>query len=176
MRSVRSLRSGWALPKHRYDTNPWVLVNPSMLYPKYRSEPISWFPTIRSHRSNFTVKTAESLFFIERTVMNASSQKTAQRDLRRDSRPTLRFLNQQPINRRMVYALFARKVKCHVSVDKYEILRINTKIRKNGISPFLCYDGLREEGKKCKPTRSEYIRSPRRGAWGENFFHSKLST
>ncbi|KAG5388361.1 hypothetical protein IGI04_029902 [Brassica rapa subsp. trilocularis] len=56
-------------------------------------------------------------------------QKTAQRDLRHDLKPTLLFLNQQPVNRRTVYAWFARKDKCQVSADKYIILKI-TKIRK----------------------------------------------
>ena len=41
--------------------------------------------------------------------------------------------------------------------------KIITKIWKNGISPFLSYDGLRAEGEKRKP-RSKYIRSPRREA------------
>nr|VDD23873.1 unnamed protein product [Brassica oleracea] len=109
------------------------------------------FPAILSHRSNFTVKTAE-------TVINALSQKTAQRDLRHDSRPNLRFLNQQSVSRMTVYAWFARKnkcqVSCQVSADKYEILKIIRKIGKNGISPFLRYDGLRveEENKAVKPT------------------------
>ncbi|KAF2551671.1 hypothetical protein F2Q68_00034235 [Brassica cretica] len=51
-----------------------------------------------------------------------------------------------------VYAWFARKDKCQLSADKYEILKIITKIGKNGISPFLCYCGLRAEEKKRKPT------------------------
>jgi len=51
-----------------------------------------------------------------------------------------------------VYAWFARKDKCQVSADKYEILKIITKIGKNGISPFLCYGGLRAEEEKRKPT------------------------
>ncbi|KAF2536070.1 hypothetical protein F2Q70_00004756 [Brassica cretica] len=85
-------------------------------------------------------------------VINASSQKTAQRDLRHDSRPNLRFLDQQPVSRTTVYAWFARKDKCQVSADKYEILKIITKIGKNGISLFLCYDGLRAEAEKRKPT------------------------
>ena len=52
----------------------------------------------------------------------------------------------------MVYAWFARKDKCQVSADKYEILKIITKIGKNRISSFLCYGGLRAEGEKPKPT------------------------
>ncbi|KAF3583453.1 hypothetical protein F2Q69_00029410 [Brassica cretica] len=51
-----------------------------------------------------------------------------------------------------VYAWFARKDKCQVSADKYEILKIITKIGKNGITPFLGYGGLRAEGEKRKPT------------------------
>ncbi|KAF3526867.1 hypothetical protein F2Q69_00047392 [Brassica cretica] len=35
-----------------------------------------------------------------------------------------------------VYAWFVRKDKCQVSADKYEILKIITKIGKNGISQF----------------------------------------
>ncbi|KAG5407922.1 hypothetical protein IGI04_014041, partial [Brassica rapa subsp. trilocularis] len=120
---ARSLRSDRALPKRRYDTNPCILVYPFMLSPEDRSEPISF-------------------------VINASSQKTAQRDLRHDSKPTLRFLNQQHVNHRTVYAWFATKGKCQVSADKYEILKIITEIGKNRISPFLGYDGLRAEGEK----------------------------
>ena len=60
----RSLRSGRALPKRRYDI---ILVYPSMLSPEYRSEPISRSPPFLSYQSNFTVKTAESSFFIERS-------------------------------------------------------------------------------------------------------------
>ena len=51
-----------------------------------------------------------------------------------------------------VYTWFVRKDKCQVSVNKYEILKIITKIGKNGISPFLYYDGLGAEGEKRKPT------------------------
>ncbi|CAN6893929.1 unnamed protein product [Brassica oleracea] len=50
-----------------------------------------------------------------------------------------------PVNRMSVYAWSAREDKCQVSADKYEILKIITKIGKNGISPFLCYGGLRAE-------------------------------
>ena len=77
---------------------------------------------------------------------------TAQRDLRHDSRPNLRFLNQQPVSRMTVYTWFARKYKYQVSADKYEILKIITKIGKNGITPFLCFGDLRAEGEKRKPT------------------------
>ncbi|KAF2589742.1 hypothetical protein F2Q70_00038734 [Brassica cretica] len=51
-----------------------------------------------------------------------------------------------------VYAGFAREDKCQVSADKYEILKIITKIGQNGISPFLCYGGLRAEEEKRKST------------------------
>ncbi|KAG5411092.1 hypothetical protein IGI04_007411 [Brassica rapa subsp. trilocularis] len=77
-------------------------------------------------------------------VVNALSRKTAQRDLKHDSRPTLRFLNQKPVNRGTIYAWRARKDKCQVSADKYEILRIITKIGKIEYL-HLCYDGLRAE-------------------------------
>ena len=76
----------------------------------------------------------------------------AQRDLRHDSRPDLRFLNQQPVNRMSVYTWFAREDKCQVSADTYEIWKIITKIGQNGISLFLCYGGLRAEEKKRKRT------------------------
>ncbi|KAG5393654.1 hypothetical protein IGI04_023617 [Brassica rapa subsp. trilocularis] len=52
-------------------------------------------------------------------VVNVSSRKAAQRDLKHDSRPILRFLNQKPINHSTVYAWFTRKDKCQVSADKY---------------------------------------------------------
>ncbi|KAF3591074.1 hypothetical protein DY000_02022021 [Brassica cretica] len=65
--SARSLGSDRALPKRRYDISPCVLIYPLMLSPEDRSEPISRFPAILSYRSNFTVKTAESSFFIERS-------------------------------------------------------------------------------------------------------------
>ena len=42
--SARSLRSDRAIPKRRYDINPCILVYPSMLSPKNRSEPISRSP------------------------------------------------------------------------------------------------------------------------------------
>ncbi|KAF3583931.1 hypothetical protein F2Q69_00029799 [Brassica cretica] len=64
---VRSLSSDRALPKRGYDISPCILVYPSMLSPEDRSESISRFPAILSYRSNLTVKTAESLFFIERS-------------------------------------------------------------------------------------------------------------
>ena len=40
----RSLRSDRALPKHRYDISPCILVYPLMLSSEDRSEPISCFP------------------------------------------------------------------------------------------------------------------------------------
>uniref|UniRef100_A0A0D3DKL3 Uncharacterized protein n=1 Tax=Brassica oleracea var. oleracea TaxID=109376 RepID=A0A0D3DKL3_BRAOL len=64
---VRSVRSDRALPKRRYDISPCIFVYPSMLSPEYRSEPISHSPPFLSYQSNFTVKTAKSSFFIERS-------------------------------------------------------------------------------------------------------------
>ncbi|KAF3503588.1 hypothetical protein F2Q69_00042799 [Brassica cretica] len=64
---VWSLRSHRNLPKRRYDISPCILVYPSMLSPEYRSEPISRSLPFLSYQSNFTVKTAESSFFIERS-------------------------------------------------------------------------------------------------------------
>ena len=98
------------------------------------------------------IKTAESLFLFKETVINAWSQKTAQRDLRYDSKPTLRFLNEKPVNRRTVYAWFARKDKFQVSTDKYEVLKDNYEDREKWNISIFCYDGLRAEGEKRKPT------------------------
>ncbi|KAG5383130.1 hypothetical protein IGI04_034600 [Brassica rapa subsp. trilocularis] len=72
-----------------------------MLSPADRSEFSSCLPT--------TLKTSIKLCEV---VINVSSRKTAHKDLRHDSRPNLRFLNQKPVNRRTVYAWFARKDKC----------------------------------------------------------------
>ncbi|KAG5374517.1 hypothetical protein IGI04_042169, partial [Brassica rapa subsp. trilocularis] len=77
-------------------------------------------------------------------VINISSRKTAQRDLRHDSRSILRFFNQKPVNRRTVYAWRAKKDKCHKTKS------VN------------------------RPWR-EYIRSPRREAWGEALFKANLA-
>ncbi|KAF3553417.1 hypothetical protein F2Q69_00012950 [Brassica cretica] len=44
VRSARSLRSGRALPKRRYDISPYILDYPLMLSPEDRSEPISRSP------------------------------------------------------------------------------------------------------------------------------------
>ncbi|KAF2574134.1 hypothetical protein F2Q70_00003354 [Brassica cretica] len=57
----------YALPKRRYNISPCILVYPLMLSPEYRSEPISRSPLFLSYQSNFTVETAESSFFIERS-------------------------------------------------------------------------------------------------------------
>ncbi|KAG5400087.1 hypothetical protein IGI04_014694 [Brassica rapa subsp. trilocularis] len=72
----------------------------------------------------------------------------AQRDLRRNSKPTCDFLNQKPICHITVYAWFVRKDKCHVSADKSEVSEDNHEDWENGISPLLSYDDLRAEGKK----------------------------
>ena len=55
----------------------------------------SLFLIDRSHQSNFTIKTTGS-FFIEETIINGLSRKTAQRDLKRDSKPTYDFLTKSP--------------------------------------------------------------------------------
>ncbi|KAF3565072.1 hypothetical protein DY000_02014778 [Brassica cretica] len=75
-----------------------------MLSPEVRSEPISRFPAILSYQSNFTVKPRKVRSLPKEAVINASSRKTAQRDLRHDSRPNLQFLIQQPVSRMTVYA------------------------------------------------------------------------
>ena len=48
----------------------------------------------------------------------------------------------------MVCAWFARKDKCQVSTDIYEVFEDNYEDRENGISPILSYDGLRAEEEK----------------------------
>uniref|UniRef100_A0A0D3A4D5 Uncharacterized protein n=1 Tax=Brassica oleracea var. oleracea TaxID=109376 RepID=A0A0D3A4D5_BRAOL len=108
--------------------------------------------SLRSDRGRAKARSLRTHSLSKETVINASSRETAQRDLRHDSWPNLRFLNQQPVNRMSVYAWSAREDKCQVSADKYEILKIITKIGKNGISPFLCYSGLRAEKERRKPT------------------------
>ncbi|KAG5388800.1 hypothetical protein IGI04_030341 [Brassica rapa subsp. trilocularis] len=92
-------------------------------------------------------------------VVNASSRKTAQRYLKPDSRPILRFLNQNPVNHSTVYAWSTRKDKCQVSADKYGSFEDNCEDRENGISPFLCYDGLRAED--CDSIRFSRLRVAR---------------
>ncbi|KAG5384938.1 hypothetical protein IGI04_036408 [Brassica rapa subsp. trilocularis] len=80
-------------------------------------------------------------------TINVSSRNSAQRDLRHNSRPILRFLNQKPVNRRTVYAWFAREDKCQ-----------NISI--------LCYDGLRaEENRQCEFWFPQFG-ARRRGGYG----------
>ncbi|KAG5376156.1 hypothetical protein IGI04_040752, partial [Brassica rapa subsp. trilocularis] len=59
--------------------------------------------------------------------------------------PSYDFPNQKPVNHSLVYAWSTRKDKCQVSADKYGSFEDNCEDRENGISPFLCYDGLRTE-------------------------------
>ena len=68
-----------------------------------------------------------------------------------------------------VYAWSAREDKCQVSVDKYEILKIITKIGKNRISPFLCYGGLRAKEEKRKPTQEPVYKESLVRSMGETF-------
>ncbi|KAG5374146.1 hypothetical protein IGI04_042533, partial [Brassica rapa subsp. trilocularis] len=124
VRPAWSLRSDRALPKRRYDTNPCILVYPSTLSPEDRGE-LSPF------------------------AINVSSRKTVLRDLRHDSRPISRFLNQKPVNRRTIYAWFSREDKCQ---DNYE------DRKKWNISIF-CYDGLRAED--CDSIRFSRLRVAR---------------
>ncbi|KAF2537954.1 hypothetical protein F2Q68_00020859 [Brassica cretica] len=75
-----------------------------------------------------------------------------------------------------VYVWLARKDKCQVSADKYEILKIITKIGKTGISPFLRYGGFRAEEEKHKPTEEPaYKESKARGMEGELFLKANLA-
>ncbi|KAG5414559.1 hypothetical protein IGI04_002126 [Brassica rapa subsp. trilocularis] len=90
----------------------------------------------RPHQSSFTIKTAESSWFIERSRNKRFEPKDGPK------RP------KTPVNRETVYAWSVRKDKCQVSADKYEVLEDNYEDRKNGISPFLSYDVLRAEGEK----------------------------
>ncbi|KAF3569686.1 hypothetical protein F2Q69_00060135 [Brassica cretica] len=93
----------------RYDASPYILVYPSMLSPEDRSEPVSCFPPFEVIDQTLRENPRKVRSLSKEAVINASSQKTAQRDLRHDSRPSLRFLNQQPVSRMTVYAWFARK-------------------------------------------------------------------
>ncbi|KAF2549955.1 hypothetical protein F2Q68_00033887 [Brassica cretica] len=76
-----------------------------------------------------------------------------------------------------VYAWFAREDKCQVSADKYEILKIITKIGKNGISPFLCYGGLMAEEEKRKPTLEPvFARNPLKDQLGTSGIETGAGT
>ncbi|KAG5384946.1 hypothetical protein IGI04_036416, partial [Brassica rapa subsp. trilocularis] len=102
---------------------------------------------ILNHRSNFAnYKPRKVRSLSKKFVVNVSSRKTAQRDLKHDSRPILRFLTKSPIN-----VKFPR--------INTEVLKIIVKIGKNGISPFLCYDGLRAED--CDSIRFSRLRFTR---------------
>ena len=108
-----------------------------MLSPEDRSKLSPCFPLFKFIDQTSRIRNrGKSVLYRKEFVVNVSSRKTAQRDQKHDSRPILRFLNQKPVNRRTVYAWFAREDKCQVSADKYGILKISTKIGKNGISPF----------------------------------------
>ncbi|KAG5415230.1 hypothetical protein IGI04_002797, partial [Brassica rapa subsp. trilocularis] len=123
---------------------------------------------VATERSSRSVATNRGRFVLYQKdiVVNVSSWKTAQRDLKHDSRPILRFLNQKPVNRSTVYAWPTRKDKCQVSADKYGSFEDNCEDREKWNISILCYDGLRAE---------EYIRSPRRGAWRRTFFRENLA-
>ena len=64
----------------------------------------------------------------------------------------------------MVYAWFAKKDKCQVSADKYEILKIITKIGKMEYLHFYAMAAKGQKGKSVNRSWSQYIRSPRREA------------
>ena len=117
-----------------------------MLSPEDRSKLSPCFPLFKFIDQTSRIRNrGKFVLYQKEFVVNVSSRKTAQRDLKHDSRPILRFLNQKPVNRSTVYAWSTRKDKCQVSADKYGSFEDNWKIGKNGISPFLCYDGLRAE-------------------------------
>ncbi|KAG5393175.1 hypothetical protein IGI04_023138 [Brassica rapa subsp. trilocularis] len=77
---------------------------------------------------------------------------------RLEAHPTI-FPNQKPVNHSMVRAWPTRKDKCQVSADKYGSFEDNCEDRENGISPFLCYDGLRAED--CDSIRFSRLRVAR---------------
>ncbi|KAG5374503.1 hypothetical protein IGI04_042183 [Brassica rapa subsp. trilocularis] len=107
-----SSRSRLNLSEHRYDTSPCILVKPSNAISR------------RPNRGKL--------------VVNVSSRKTAQRDLKHDSRPILRFPNPKPVNRSTVYAWPTRKDKCQVSADKYRSFEDNCEDREKwNISIFM---------------------------------------
>ncbi|KAG5374302.1 hypothetical protein IGI04_042381 [Brassica rapa subsp. trilocularis] len=109
------------LSEHRYDISPCILVKPSNAISQ------------RPNRGKL--------------VANVSSRKTAQRDLKHDSRPILRFF----LTKSLINIKFPR--------INTEVLKIIVKIGKNGISPFLCYDGLRAED--CDSIRFSRLRVTR---------------
>ncbi|KAF3532181.1 hypothetical protein DY000_02039492 [Brassica cretica] len=94
---VRSLHSDRALTKRQYDISPCILVYPSMLSPEYHSEPISHSQPFLSYQSNFTVKTAESSFFIERSRNKRFESKDGPKGPKTYTRgPTYDFLTNSP--------------------------------------------------------------------------------
>ncbi|KAG5374513.1 hypothetical protein IGI04_042165 [Brassica rapa subsp. trilocularis] len=132
IRPARSLRSDRAsVPLGRYVVTE--------LFRNVDSTPVHSLSSIlRCYLPKTVANSVHKVRFLSKEVaVNASSRKTAQRDLKHDSRPILRLLNQKLVNRSTVYALRARKDKCQVSADKYKILRIITKIRKREYLHFM---------------------------------------
>ncbi|KAF2555056.1 hypothetical protein F2Q68_00016115 [Brassica cretica] len=70
-RSLRSDRAR-ALPKHRYNISPCVLVYPSMLSPEVRSEPISRFPAILNIRDLWEIKVFLVSLFKQKSTVQIS--------------------------------------------------------------------------------------------------------
>ncbi|KAG5375516.1 hypothetical protein IGI04_040112, partial [Brassica rapa subsp. trilocularis] len=83
-------------------------------------------------------------------VVNASSWKTAQRDLKHDSRPILRFLNQKPVNHNTVYAWSTKKDKCQVSSSR----KTTQRDLKHDSRPILRF--LNEKKDKCQASADKY--------------------
>ncbi|KAG5388545.1 hypothetical protein IGI04_030086 [Brassica rapa subsp. trilocularis] len=76
-------------------------------------------------------------------VVSASSRETAQKGLKHDSRPILRFLNPKPVNHSTVYAWSTRKDKCQVSADKYGSFEDNWHKSKSVNRPWSYCDSIR---------------------------------
>ncbi|KAG5384656.1 hypothetical protein IGI04_036126 [Brassica rapa subsp. trilocularis] len=94
--------------------------------PKTVANSVHVFRHSKSSIKLYSKNYGKFVLYRKEIVINILSRKRAQRDLRHDSRPNLRFFNQKPVNRRTVYAWCARKDKCQ-----------NISI--------LCYDGIRAE-------------------------------
>ena len=137
---ARSLCSDWTFPN--IDTTPVLAFssNLRMLSPEDRSKLSLCFKLFQFIDQTSRIRNRGKL------VVNVSSRKTAQRDLKHDSRPILRFfLTKSP----WTTAWFTLGPRGRINVKfpriNTEVLKIIVKIGKNGISPFLCYDGLRAE-------------------------------
>ncbi|KAG5410970.1 hypothetical protein IGI04_007289 [Brassica rapa subsp. trilocularis] len=172
-RPARSLRSDRAQAEARSLRSDRALVSlgryiATGLEPKFgRCVAIEPFRTSIRHQSLHSRQTFEC--YLPKTVASSKPRKTRSKRVesedgpkgpktRLEAHPTI-FPNQKPVNHSMVRAWPTRKDKCQVSVDKYGSFEDNCEDRENGISPFLCYDGLRAED--CDSIRFSRLRVAR---------------